>query len=373
VFIAVVAVLVVGTGQAEAKTWGGGRVQHEKTRTLLRLAHQRLVYQVRDGDIETRRSAALTLGRLSPQASAVVALRWSVIADPDQDVRKAAAQSLGKMGRRARRAVQALMDVVLQDASAEVRITAARSLIQISPRSKPVTLVLGQALIWETSPTARRQIARVLGSMTSPTAVSMLIKALDGKREVRRVAARTLGSMGRRARSAAAALIGILDDSDPYTRATVIWALGRLEVRSATRPLCSVLESDQRAGMRKAAAVALGRIGAQSPIVTQTLERTLLGDSSGRVRWAAAWALGSMGPKAAGAILALQRSLLKDPRHKVRGQAALALGKMGPRAKSAIRALKHARRLDDNPQVRRLTLVALKNIGDRLPAARSRN
>lgn len=141
------------------------------------------------------------------------------------------------------------------------------------------------------------------------------------------------------------------------------------------------------AAERKAAALALGKMGDKAEKAIPALQRTLL-DARPEVRLAAVGALSQIGPKAAPALLYAQTTgnaevakaakqgiarlgpqrvpalieALKDPLARVRSQAAKALGALGAEAANA--ATPVAKLLDDEePDVRVAAADALRGIG----------
>ena len=92
------------------------------------------------------------------------------------------------------------------------------------------------------------------------------------------------------------------------------------------------------ADVRSAAAVALGRMGADAAPAAAALTRAL-GDEAAKVRANAAWALARIGP-AAGVALPELTGALSDDSPDVRGRAAICLGVLGDAAADAVGALR---------------------------------
>lgn len=146
-----------------------------------------------------------------------------------------------------------------------------------------------------------------LGSAANAEDVPDLLKRLQGTDVAIRVeAAREMGDLGEHAKAAVPALVE---------------ALG-----------------DPAAPIRKAAAAALGSIGAPAavPALTKTLR-----DADAKVRWQAAEALGQIGPKASAAVPELVK-VLQGKDVSIRSVAADALGAIGWDARAAIPTLKEA-------------------------------
>jgi HEAT repeat protein len=368
------------------------------TSRILQVVHKRMAYQLRWGSPVARQRAAATLGQLRFNRTTTRALTEALRSDPAPRVRRTAAVALGRIGRKVRwTSIFAVKRATLEDTEPEVRIAAIRTLHRIGPATV-VARTLGQVLARDRDSSVRRTAATVLGTLgaRAEAALGPLERALlvESDRRVRRAmlltlgkigpravaslirltradnskarwaAAVALGRIGVRARRGARSLLQLLEDSDSNVRWAASWSLGRLRNRNTAPALERVVLRDRRVEVRRAAAVALGRIGPSAGSAVFGLQQAMLKDQSSRVRLAAARSLGRVGSGAVMAIGALQQTLLKDPRDRVRGAAALALGKMGRQASKATRALKYAQWQDDSPRVRRLTMVALKMIQD---------
>jgi hypothetical protein len=105
----------------------------------------------------------------------------------------------------------------------------------------------------------RRVAARLLGHNRHPDAAAALLDAIHHPNpDVRAVAAVGLGY--REYREALDPLVTALADSAAGVRAGAAWALGQIADLRATDPLVHVLERDRDAGVRRAAALALGTL-----------------------------------------------------------------------------------------------------------------
>ncbi|NES98056.1 MAG: HEAT repeat domain-containing protein, partial [Desertifilum sp. SIO1I2] len=140
--------------------------------------------------------------------------------------------------------------------------------------------------------------------------------------------------------SAIPVLTSALEDSDALVRRSAAYALGKIgaEAKSAIPALTSALQ-DPDDSVRRSAASALGRMGAEAksaiPALTSALQDP---DNSVHVRINAAGALVKIGAEAKSAIPALILAL-QDPDDSVRMNATFVLASMGAEAKSAIPAL----------------------------------
>ncbi len=132
-----------------------------------------------------------------------------------------------------------------------------------------------------------------------------------------------------------------LDNRDASVRRSAAFALGKMgpDGYRAVPGLVRRLGQDQEAGVREAAAAALGDVAASMPGSGKVLwadagvalEKALRDDADPRVKRSAAYALGCFGSAAEGAAGALRKAL-KDASPSVRQNAAWALGKLGPAA-----------------------------------------
>lgn len=200
----------------------------------------------------------------------------------------------------------------------------------------------------------RRNAVLRLGSFARPDASRVASIALADRRpRVRVVAVRAVLALP--AEEVAALLIPFLQrrrERDEFVRREAAYALGETKSRSATLPLIGALEEDSTAGVRGAAAVALGMIEDERavPVLVETLSR--------RVR-------------ASGFLNRLRRRRSEENEF-VRRSAARALGQM--RSQSSVPALiavlGNEQAGDD---VRREAARSLDSIGDRaaIPALRS--
>jgi HEAT repeat protein/beta-lactamase regulating signal transducer with metallopeptidase domain len=162
-------------------------------------------------------------------------------------------------------------------------------------------------------------------------------------------------------RTATAALsTALADDTSVEVRRTVAWALGQIEDPGAVHALGQAL-SDADAEVRHTALWALGQI--ESPEAIPALTRAL-GDEAAEVRKTAVWALGQI--ESPGAVGPLS-SLVDDPDAEVREQVMWALGQI----ESAEAVAPVSRGLSDaSPRVRQQAAWALGQIeaAEALPA-----
>ncbi len=190
--------------------------------------------------------------------------------DEQQAVREWAIRALGTMGKSAREAVPALVDILS-----------------------------GDEISW-----TRRCVARSLGRIGGTGAISALIRVFtDQDRSVRKDA---ISAMKQIDQSAIPALVKALRDNDALVRYSAARALGRIGEAEALPALIETLQ-DKNAPVRNVAARALGDIGHPDavPVLIEALK-----DEKPTVRAASAAALGAIGDPAA--VTALTEALKRE-------------------------------------------------------------
>lgn len=197
----------------------------------------------------------------------------------------------------------------------------------------------------------RREAVMRLGAMARADSSRAALPALkDASVVVRATAARAVLSLP--AGEAASALLPLLADKDEFVRRETAYALGETRSRTAVEALATALARDKEAGVRGAAAVALGQIGDESatPVLTEAIGRRIARsgflnritfrrtEENEFVRRSAAVALGQM--KSRAAVPALINALANERAgDDVRREAARALGLIGdPAAIPTLRA-----------------------------------
>src|SRR5829696_3486622 len=112
----------------------------------------------------------------------------------------------------------------------------------------------------------RRDALMRLGALHRAVASRAALPALsDASPIVRVTAAKAILSL--EPAESAAALLPLLNDKDEFVRREVSYALGATRSRTATGALSDRLLSDKEAGVRGAAAVALGQIGDEAGVI----------------------------------------------------------------------------------------------------------
>ena len=264
-------------------------------------------------DAETESSQSIVAPAPTPTTrdSAVVAALIARLKDESAEVRRAAANALGKL--EDARAVPALISA-LSDDEARVRAAAAGALGNFhDPRA--VTRL--SALLADPDREVRKHALEALSEYESGiTANAIMPLTRDPDTELRHAAAHALGKV--KDRSAGSVLVTLVRDPAHEVRAAAIEALGELRDASHAAAILPAL-GDSHADVRRQALDALEEL--RSPIPDATL-LTLLRDPSADVR---AGAADLAGERSVIAAIPSLRRLLDDPNDDVREEAVSAL------------------------------------------------
>jgi HEAT repeat protein len=218
----------------------------------------------------------------------------------------------------------------------------------------------------------RREAVTRLGAMARADSSRVAAAALkDAAVIVRATAARAVLSLP--AGEAAAALLPLLSDKNEFVRRETAYALGETRSRTSVVALATALARDKEAGVRGAAAVALGQIGDASavPILTEAIGRRIARsgflnritfrrtEENEFVRRSAAVALGQI--RSREAVPALMSALANERAgDDVRREAARALGLIGD--PSAIPTLQRALLTASDPYLTEIASEALRKL-----------
>jgi len=355
------------------------------------------------GDSELRTSAVEALARIGVPA---IPHLIQALDNENREVRAGAAEALGKIGPKAKEAVQKLIEIMLNDKEdCSVLVAAARALGEIKAESPEVVSALIEfrrnveakwrwRCSWyqlqqlrETSlrslvrlgPMAAREIIVAFNEEKNASVKSDLVEVLEGiasltadpalvpgiitliKEErnssVKAGLIRVLGEMGSAAEDGAELLAQIVQTATEPSgvRVAALLALGRIAGPGVIGVLREAL-GDRDPGVREAAAKALGEIGSRaSEAVTDLCES--LGDEHASVRQAAAEALAKIGLASLDCLM----TALKHRYWYVRELAAWALGELGPAAQKAVPSL-IARFNDKDLGVRKAAVEAVGKI-----------
>ncbi|MCX8067326.1 MAG: HEAT repeat domain-containing protein, partial [Anaerolineae bacterium] len=192
-----------------------------------------LLEALRDADV--RRAAAEALGRIGDPRAVPGLLK--ALRDADAEVRWAAAEALGRVGAPA---VPGLLEV-LRDADAGVRRAAAEALGRIGdPQAIPGLL----EALRDADPRVRRAAAEALGRIGAPALPSLLEALRDADWWVRRAAAKALGEIAR-------ALKPATEEKARWEQAALLHRVARALYRARRRVDADVIYDALRATLEK--------------------------------------------------------------------------------------------------------------------------
>jgi len=218
-----------------------------------------------DEDPSVADAAATALGNLGQAAESAAPILIGLLAAKDPQLRQRAVDVLARVGAGARPA-QAALVAALNDDNAKVRRAACRALVSLGPQATAPIPVLIECLRYhqdEIDGGVRAWACLSLAEIGpgAADAQAPLFEALrDREAGVRSMAALALGRLGP---AAVPALVGGLDHLQPEVRAGSAQALGIIGP-GARRAVAALLHAarDEDAGVRLAAAAALGRVAA---------------------------------------------------------------------------------------------------------------
>lgn len=219
-----------------------------------------LVELLKDPNPDIRRTAALSLGKIA-NSNSIPAL-ITALRDPDAQVRAYSAWALGQIGSDLTHEGIVALVGALGDDDPAVKESAALALWFVDADHSIIEL-LKQAFA-VSQPSTRMTILKALMGISHPSAYEVFVKALDDPdARVRQAAVAGLGELGdRRAIRYCRKLV--LQDPDESVRAEAAYRLGMLGTRDEIPALRKVQETDPAPLVRLWASWALHRIEAPS-------------------------------------------------------------------------------------------------------------
>ena len=256
-------------------------------------------------DAQVQAMTAEGIGNIG-EAAAAVAPALAAALDSDNDrVRAKAAEALGKIGEGAAPTAVPKLIRALRDSDNWVTALAAEALGEMGDAGGAAVPALVRSLR-HANPLVRANAAEALGKMgdAAGAAVGPLRSAAsDADGAVRAASLRALGCVAPGRESAA--FVAGLKDAEPRVRAAAAEALGKAGTGAAD--LLPLLD-DPSDEVKSEVVAALPRAGGDAPAVVAGLCRRLAEDDSAGIREAAAQALGRFGPAAAEAGPVLLRA-----------------------------------------------------------------
>ncbi len=306
----------------------------------------RLLKELASPDDQVRWQSLLQLQAVTPISStavAVPAVIHALMSDSSPAVRGQAAEALSHLPY-SDASIKALFSV-LNDPQEDIRWRAANS-IPAKKRFLPYIIRALKNQDWEVETRMLAKIETLGGEAVS--AVPALTQELaDANPVVRAGAARALLKIGAAAYAAGPALMTALrKEQDPVARSCEVRALVRTGGATASdiSDLVRLLKDDADPSTRYNTAKIIGNLGSVAQPAITDLVITMNNDANSLVRCYCAEALGNIGPGAQPAIPDLVRFLEDRLKENYRHQAAVALGKIAPA---------------NDPKVTKVLLVAL--------------
>ncbi len=273
-----------------------------------------LVARLADENAEVRRAAANSLGRLKDPRAVPGLL--AALKDSEPEVRASVAEALGEL--EDSRAIAPLA-ALLNDPSTEVKQSALDALSHFEDNLPSAAII---RLLGDQDPEIRHKAAHLAGKLRDRSATGALAKLVsDGSSEVRQAAIQAIGELGDPA--AAGALVPALSDASADVRQQALNAIDDLKAPIAEATLIGLMRDSDADVRQKAASLA----GERSVIGAIPTLRRMLEDPNADVRESAVDALGDIAHDAAYDAL---RVALTSTDAKVRRAAAEALGDRRP-------------------------------------------
>ncbi len=206
---------------------------------------------------------------------------------------------------------------------------------EIGPKAAQAIPELSKALQHDEEGYVRANAATALGKIGDPQVIPLLIAALkDDDSYVRFSAIEALEPFGHKAKAAAPALIGLINN-DQEIGVFAAAAVGAVDAEgSSVSALIKALENENP-DMRRFAAFGIGHLGAKAVAAKEALRRGLRDEDRG-ARIAAAEALWSVSGKADEAVPVLRSILQASGGWLSQSRALDALAEIGPPAKAAV-------------------------------------
>lgn len=296
-------------------------------KTALIPATEALLVVLEHQEAKVRGLAAKSLGQLGVEKDEVINVLLRTLQDEDSKVRSCAAISLGQLGISSEQVISALL-WALQDEDQQVSNGAKESLNQLYPT--PILSSLICALKTE----------YVVSLGHKEEGISACLEGLkSAQAEVRSRAAEGLGQLGQMREDILEALLGALQDENPWVRSYAVSSLGQLDIRHSEEGVRALLRAlqDQEGQVRNLAAISLGQLRVNKEEVISDLLK-ILRNEQGELRRRAVKSLGELGENKPDIVSALLQAL-RDEEGRVRYQSAQSLGQLGVNDEEIVLAL----------------------------------
>ena len=207
-----------------------------------------------DDDVRVRLAAARGLGKtIHPRAWNLV---WSALVNEHPNVRVAGAEMMGEIGNL--QALEPLAEAALYDAEKRVRIAAAKALGKLEPIAGAGSNAVAPGK--RTNSQVRVAAAEAMAYLRNGNALVPLAEAalLDDVEAVRAAAAISMGVLD--SERAVQLVLPFLEDARSHIRLAAVEALNNIGNPAAGEHLPDLALFDEDAGVRRAAAVAIGSL-----------------------------------------------------------------------------------------------------------------
>ena len=200
----------------------------------------RLMILLEDPDPDVRRTAALSIGKIAQPATEQALVQ--ALKDPDPLVREYSAWALGQLGEVVDNATAMALVVSLSDKHVGVKMAAAQALGRLGPRQSVIELLNEAILVGKTE--SRYFAVEALMQLEGTSSYRVLLTALeDSNPGVRQAAVAGLGELGD-VKALPALRKRLLKDVDMGVRTEAAYRLGKLGSRADLRSLNQAMATD---------------------------------------------------------------------------------------------------------------------------------
>ena len=274
------------------------------------------------------------------------ALAMLICYSPDEDVRREAALSLGKIDPGNEKAIAALIELIRNSQSQYVRWQVAWSLGEIGQGNEKAIATLIEIIRNTQFEDVRRQATWSLGQIDpgNPEAIAALIELIRNTQfeDIRGQATWSLGQMDPGNREAIAALVELIGNSQSeYVCTRRALSLGKIDPgnETAINALVKLIRNSQHEDVIGEATKIMGEIGQGNPEAIAVLVELIRDNSDEDVRWQAASSLGKIDSGNETAVNTLVELIRNSQDENVRWWTAEILGEIGQGSPEAIAAL----------------------------------
>ena len=311
-----------------------------------------LIKAMADKDDNIRRKAAYSLGRIAASPKKTIDVLLAAFKDPHEDVRQAASDALAKFGKDA---VPGLLEA-LKDTDVKVRLQAARAVHEMGTDAKDAAPLLRDLLLAKDSGNEVNDYAQALSKLGKAGVPALIDAFKDDRANVQQAAFAALHQSGA---DAVPALVDALGDKKATVRRLAAQVLMPLRVsdKSVVTALAYAIKNDDDDSVRQICVQCIAQLGVSGKLAAPALVHAL-SDSNNQVRFQAFYALQNMGENARDGLLKALNN--KDDRIRI-NTAALML-QVNVEANTAlpilVDALKH-----DNEELRIQAAFAMAQTG----------